>query len=46
MSRVYNVLKLKMQNKLRPDKTSLAPLPPVESTDAVSANRKWKALKS
>jgi len=44
MSRVYNVLKLKMQNKLRPDKTSLAPLPPVESTDAVSANQEMESF--
>ena len=44
MSRVYNVLKLKMQNKLRPDKTSLAPLPPVECTDAVSANYEMESF--
>ena len=44
MSRVYNVLKLKMQNKLRPDKTSLAPLPPVECTDAVSPNHEMESF--
>jgi chromosome segregation ATPase len=31
MSRVYEILKLKMQNTLRPDKTDVAPLAPVET---------------
>jgi chromosome segregation ATPase len=44
MSHVYEVLKLKMQNKLRPDKTNFAPLAPVESTNALSLNDEMESF--
>ncbi len=36
MSRVYEILKLKVQNTRSPDKTNVAPLAPVESTHTLS----------
>jgi chromosome segregation ATPase len=36
MTRVYETLKLKMQNILRPNEPNVAPLAPVESTNALS----------
>jgi chromosome segregation ATPase len=38
MTRVYEILKLKMQNTKRPDKTDVAPLAAVESTPVESTN--------
>src|SRR4030095_3385499 len=52
MSRVYEILKLKMQNTKRPDKTDVAPLAPVEtplapveSTNALSLIDEMESFK-
>lgn len=44
MSRLYDALRLKMQNTLRSDKTDVAPLVLIKSTDALSLNHEMESF--